>query len=149
MLSPRVLFLKQNARGLLSSSKKRVGSVASLSTRTVPSWATYAPQSLGFSATPYAVQNCVNGEWQPQEDASASVIEFPHPLNKTVPYPIFSIPDTTDVTPFVESLRQCPKTGLHNPLKNPERYVQLGEISRQVRCIHPESLNSLLYIFIV
>jgi len=28
--------------------------------------------------------------------------------------------------PFVQSLRACPKSGLHNPLKNPERYVMLS-----------------------
>ena len=28
--------------------------------------------------------------------------------------------------PFVESLRAVPKSGLHNPLKNPERCAQLA-----------------------
>jgi 1-pyrroline-5-carboxylate dehydrogenase len=101
---------------------------ASLST-SVPSWATYDPKSLGHIPTPYAVSNCVNGVWQ--QDPDSSIIEFPHPLDRDLPFPIFTIPDTTNVTPFVESLRQCPKTGLHNPLKHPERYVQFGEISRK------------------
>jgi hypothetical protein len=133
MLSARFFVVKET-RGRLSSAAQRIGSVAALSTSSsVPSWATYDPPSLGYAATPYAVQNCVSGAWQPPNDAASSVIAFPHPMNTDVPYPIFTIPDTTDVTPFVHSLRQCPKTGLHNPLKNPERYVQLGEISRQVR----------------
>ncbi|KAL0686238.1 hypothetical protein Bca4012_053086 [Brassica carinata] len=31
--------------------------------------------------------------------------------------------------PFVESLSQCPKHGLHNPFKSPERYLLYGDIS--------------------
>ena len=34
-----------------------------------------------------------------------------------------------ELAPFVESLAACPKTGLHNPIKRPERYVELGAIS--------------------
>jgi 1-pyrroline-5-carboxylate dehydrogenase len=36
------------------------------------------------------------------------------------------VPETTDFGGFVSSLRECPKSGLHNPFKNPQRYVQLG-----------------------
>ncbi|XP_020692291.1 delta-1-pyrroline-5-carboxylate dehydrogenase 12A1, mitochondrial isoform X2 [Dendrobium catenatum] len=32
-------------------------------------------------------------------------------------------------TPFVESLSKCPKHGLHNPLRAPERYLLYGDIS--------------------
>lgn len=39
-----------------------------------------------------------------------------------------------ELQPFVESLRGVPKSGVHNPLKNVERYVQFGEISRKVSC---------------
>ncbi|MGH8167274.1 MAG: aldehyde dehydrogenase family protein, partial [Woeseiaceae bacterium] len=38
------------------------------------------------------------------------------------------VPDTTEHDGLVQSLRRCPKTGLHNPLKNPERYVMLGKV---------------------
>ncbi|MBA0794430.1 hypothetical protein Gohar_018759, partial [Gossypium harknessii] len=31
--------------------------------------------------------------------------------------------------PFVESLSKCPKHGLHNPFKSPERYLLYGDIS--------------------
>ena len=30
--------------------------------------------------------------------------------------------------PFIESLAQCPKHGLHNPFKSPERYDLLGNL---------------------
>lgn len=100
-----------------------------------PSWATYDPKALGTLSEPYAVQNLVGGTWTTTTTGSAQtnskVIEIPHPLDKDA-YPIFTIPDTTDIDSFVQSLRQCPKTGLHNPLKRIERYVQYGEITRKV-----------------
>ncbi|XP_020250917.1 probable aldehyde dehydrogenase, partial [Asparagus officinalis] len=34
-----------------------------------------------------------------------------------------------EIKPFVESLSSCPKHGLHNPLRSPERYLMFGEIS--------------------
>nr|XP_011464382.1 PREDICTED: delta-1-pyrroline-5-carboxylate dehydrogenase 12A1, mitochondrial isoform X2 [Fragaria vesca subsp. vesca] len=33
------------------------------------------------------------------------------------------------IQPFVESLSNCPKHGLHNPFKSPERYLMYGDIS--------------------
>lgn len=33
---------------------------------------------------------------------------------------------------FVQSMRKCSKTGLHNPLKNKERYLMYGEVCRRV-----------------
>ena len=49
------------------------------------------------------------------------------------------IPDTqlSEIEPFVTSLKQCPKTGLHNPFKNKERYLMLSEVNRRVvECMH-------------
>ena len=49
---------------------------------------------------------------------------------KTIPDPwngeaFITIPDTQldEIQPFVDSLKAVPKSGLHNPLKNPERCV--------------------------
>lgn len=36
-----------------------------------------------------------------------------------------------ELRPFIHSLKSCPKSGLHNPLKNPERYLRLGNICAQ------------------
>lgn len=101
-----------------------------ISTR-VPEWATCDPEELGVNDTPHAVNNMVDGKW---DSNTKSRMKFPDPMNKDAP-PIFSSPDTTveEVQPFIDSLRKVPKSGMHNPLKNPERYVQYGEIARQVR----------------
>jgi 1-pyrroline-5-carboxylate dehydrogenase len=92
------------------------------------SWASLNPEDLGVNTDPYRVMNCVGGTWV----ESSSRVSIPHPLDKDAPA-IFTIPDTqiSEVQPFVESLRKVPKSGVHNPLKNPDRYVKLGDISRK------------------
>lgn len=44
------------------------------------------------------------------------------PMNGEV---FINVPDTqiSEIQPFVDSLKSVPKSGLHNPLKNPERYL--------------------------
>ncbi|XP_062170069.1 probable aldehyde dehydrogenase isoform X2 [Alnus glutinosa] len=37
--------------------------------------------------------------------------------------------DEIGIRPFIESLSKCPKHGLHNPFKEPERYLLFGDIS--------------------
>ena len=53
---------------------------------------------------------------------------LPDPLNGD---PFLLCPDTQlfEIEPFVHSLRAVPKSGLHNPLKNPDRYLLLGDIT--------------------
>ncbi len=55
------------------------------------------------------------------------------PLRDDLPDPLsggrfLDMPDTVDLEPFIDGLAGCPKTGLHNPLKNPGRYVHLGAV---------------------
>ena len=44
------------------------------------------------------------------------------------------LPDTNEAesNEFIKSMQSCPKSGLHNPFKNKERYLQLGEVNRKV-----------------
>ena len=76
---------------------------------------------------------------------------IPNPLDRDAP-PVCYVPDTAveELGPFVESLRGVPKSGVHNPLKNVERYLMFGEISRKVRveCISLCTYNiSLWFVF--
>lgn len=52
------------------------------------------------------------------------------------------VPSTqiSEIGPFVSNLRSCPKSGLHNPLKNPQRYLQYGTLSAKAAATlgHPE-----------
>lgn len=76
------------------------------------------PHSKGY--------NLVNGEWS----STATTREIIDPLKGDV---MFVQPDTQpdETEPFITSLRECPKSGLHNPFKNKERYLMLGEVCRK------------------
>lgn len=113
---------------LASAVQKRVmTSAARAMSTSVPSWATVDPAAMGTKAEPHAVLNCVGGKWT----STKSTMSIPHPLNKDAP-DIFTIPDTQadEIKPFIDSLQSVPKSGVHNPLKNPDRYLKYGEISR-------------------
>ncbi len=71
---------------------------------------------------PGIVRNLLDGHWQ---DAARFREDIPDPLRGGA---FLRVPDTVDSAPFVERLRACPKTGLHNPHKNPQRYVELGAV---------------------
>ena len=78
-----------------------------------------SPKDKGF--------NLVNGEWV----SSNSYMDLIDPLHGGN---MCKIPDTQmdEIQPFVESLEDCPKSGLHNPFFNKERYLMLGEVNRKV-----------------
>jgi len=99
----------------------------------VSAWATVNPSKLGENSEPYSVSNVVNGK----SSSAAKHMSIIHPLDKSK-HDIFTIPDTqvNELEPFIQSLRKVPKTGVHNPLKNNDRYLKLGEISRKV-CTAP------------
>jgi 1-pyrroline-5-carboxylate dehydrogenase len=74
-------------------------------------------------SSPAKVQNLVGGKWLDTERTNTIV----DPLNGE---PFMTVPDTNgkELAAFVQSAKEVPKYGVHNPLKNPERYVQWGEI---------------------
>mmetsp|Transcript_30039 Transcript_30039/g.86172 ORF Transcript_30039/g.86172 Transcript_30039/m.86172 type:complete len:542 (-) Transcript_30039:79-1704(-) len=86
----------------------------------LPEWATVDPDAM-CGAAPAVGKNLVGGQWR---DA-AKTLDVIDPLNGEV---MARVPDTTleEIGPFVDRMRSCPRTGLHNPLKNPERYNMLG-----------------------
>ena len=88
----------------------------------LPAFATVDPYRGMTAAQPGAVRNLLRGEWL---HADRVRTDLPDPLSGG---DFLQVPDTQDCAPFIESLQACPKTGLHNPFKNPERYVQLGDV---------------------
>jgi len=68
-------------------------------------------------------QNLVGGEWT----GAANYIKLPDPLTGKE---MISVPDTglDEILPFIDSIKNTPKSGLHNPYKNKERYVMLGGV---------------------
>jgi 1-pyrroline-5-carboxylate dehydrogenase len=87
----------------------------------VKSFATVDPFDGMTGTAPAQAQNLVGGQWV----STDKTMTVPDPLNGEA---FIEMPDTQDIGPFVAGLRSCPKTGLHNPLKNVERYVALGRV---------------------
>ncbi len=73
------------------------------------------------SCLPPTLGPAVGGRWQPSRESRV----LPDPLNGE---PFIAVPHTRpdELDPFVASLKAVPKSGLHNPLKNPERCPRPG-----------------------
>jgi 1-pyrroline-5-carboxylate dehydrogenase len=71
--------------------------------------------------------NLVQGKWV----GTATYNDLPDPLTGK---PLMKVPATTkeEIEPFIDSLKSVPKSGLHNPFKNKERYLMLSEVNRKV-----------------
>ncbi|EFJ40853.1 aldehyde dehydrogenase [Volvox carteri f. nagariensis] len=104
-------------------------------TRSLTGWATVDPERMSGSA-PAACLNLVGGHWLP----SGASRQLPDPLNGEH---FLQVPHTQpdEIGPFVQSLRAVPKSGLHNPLKDPQRqagggkgplYLLYGDVSFRV-----------------
>jgi 1-pyrroline-5-carboxylate dehydrogenase len=88
----------------------------------VAQFATVDPFEGMTAREPGIVCNLLAGNWTTVDSVRGDIVD---PLNGEL---FLQVPDTGDFARFVSSLRRCPKTGLHNPLKNPERYVLLGQV---------------------
>ncbi len=89
----------------------------------VLAFATLDPKTLS-GAKPTQLYNLVGGKWTLPRESS----DIPDPLNGEI---FLKMPNTRsdEIQPFLDSLASCPKSGLHNPLKNVERYRMYGDIS--------------------
>mmetsp|Transcript_2076 Transcript_2076/g.4773 ORF Transcript_2076/g.4773 Transcript_2076/m.4773 type:complete len:532 (+) Transcript_2076:1510-3105(+) len=90
------------------------------------SWATCNPLAISGS-THATVQNLVGGRWF---DSTRS-ISIPDPLNGEQ---FIKVSDTTltEAQNYRESVLKCPRSGLHNPLKNIDRYLLYGRVCTKV-----------------
>nr|CEL68323.1 TPA: aldehyde dehydrogenase, putative [Neospora caninum Liverpool] len=85
-------------------------------------------------ASPHTVRNLVNGKWS----GTRETYDVVDPLNGEV---FIKSPCTKgdELEPFIASLKAVPKSGLHNPLKNPERYVLYGQVLQKTAAmLHDE-----------
>ncbi|XP_029129243.1 probable aldehyde dehydrogenase [Cajanus cajan] len=87
------------------------------------SFATIEAEEISGSK-PAEVLNLVQGKWLGSSNCNTVV----DPLNGDSFIKVSEI-DETGIQPFVESLSSCPKHGVHNPFKAPERYLMLGDVS--------------------
>lgn len=107
----------------ISSTQQDIGDLSSV----LQKFATVNPFTLS-EKKPYRVQNKVGGTWK----GSKHYMQLVDPLNGEN---FLEVPETNEEQEFhefINSIKECPKSGLHNPFKNPERYVLYGELSRKI-----------------
>ncbi len=98
----------------------------------IPSFASIDPFD-GMTADEPGVGRClVAGSWI---ENTNFLPNLPDPVSGGA---FLNMPDTQDIEPFVESLRTCTKSGMHNPQKNPQRYVDLGRVCAKAAAILAE-----------
>ena len=98
----------------------------------VPAFATVNPFSGMTGNNPGILQNLVAGSWQ---DGDSGLLDIVDPMNGEV---FLKVPDTREHAPYIAGLRSCPKSGMHNPLKNPDRYVTLGQVCAKAAALLAE-----------
>ena len=82
------------------------------------------------------LSNFINGEWK----ATAKYEQFVDPLkgNTFLEVPLTEKHEMSDI---INLMNACPKSGLHNPLKNPDRYLLYGQVCRRVaEALHNEEV---------
>ena len=108
--------------------RSRISSRSLHATPSVNSWKSFAsidPWTLSDTST-HKVLNLVDGVWS--ESNSKHVL--PDPLTGKNFIHVSDV-QANEISSFVQSLNKCSKSGLHNPLKNPQRYLKYGDISAQ------------------
>ena len=100
-------------------------------TNKVAAFATVDPFAGMTGQAPAQAQNLVGGKWV----SDAKTMSIVDPLNGER---FLEMPDTQDVAPFIAGLKSCPKTGLHNPLKNTERHLALGKVCAKAAALMAE-----------
>ncbi len=87
----------------------------------VPSFATVDPFNGMTGEHPGTLQNLAAGRWRDVDHYH----DIPDPMNGEA---FLRVPETRDHAVFIDGLRSCTKSGVHNPFKNPQRYVDYGRI---------------------
>jgi len=117
MLSKQLLNVRSSAAMAMVNMQSRAASQHLKAFATIDA-KTLSPQNK--------MMNLVNGEWVGSN-------KYKQVIDPMTGKPMISIPDTQmdEIAPFVESLKSVPRHGLHNPLKNKERYLMLGNVCRK------------------
>ena len=71
---------------------------------------------------PGVVSKLVGGCWSSAADYRDDIVDPMTGLR------FLDVPDTDGFDAFLHGLTRCPKSGLHNPIRNPERQVALGRV---------------------
>lgn len=89
-------------------------------------WASVDPNKLSGS-NPATLYNLVGGKWV----STKKYMDIIDPMNGE-PFLRMPLTQGEELEAFVQSLKACPKSGLHNMYKKPERYNMWGAISARM-----------------
>lgn len=110
---------------MLSSALKRFNPTSSRAfSKHLKAFATVDPKTMVGNDRGF---NLVDGEWK----QTAKYNNLIDPLSGGT---LMKVPATSmeEIEPFINSMKAVPKSGLHNPFKNKERYLMLSEVNRRV-----------------
>lgn len=112
------------ARGLSRAGRRPLSAFAQR--HALPPWSTVDPFGADGSS-PLRGQNLCGGEWS----GAAASRSIPDPLTGEE---LAVVPDTSpaEAARFAAAMRAVPKTGLHNPLKEPQRYRLYGDVAARM-----------------
>ena len=92
----------------------------------IPAWKSFAtvdPWELSDTKI-HTVSNLVQGNWS----NSGKKHVLPDPMTGKIFMHVSDVQES-EISAYVSSLKECSKSGLHNPLKDPQRYLKFGDIS--------------------
>jgi len=98
----------------------------------IPEFATVDPFHGMTRDKPGVVRNLAAGEWFETPKKRDDIVD---PMNGEA---FLQVPDTESFVPFINGLKRCPKSGMHNPQKNPDRYVMLGRVCARTAALMAE-----------
>ena len=121
------------AQSAQSARAKSLGRGRACAARNVPTWATCDPEAMSRrTGGPATCANLINGTWRaPSTGETTERVVDPMAKDDVV----VVAPKTNtegEIAEVARSLASCPKSGLHNPFKAPERYLKYGEVSAKL-----------------
>ena len=82
------------------------------------------------------LSNYINGEWK-------NTAKYEEYLDPSEGHNYLKVPLTekSEISEIITGMKSCPKHGLHNPLKNVNRYIKYGDVCRRVtEALHSEEI---------
>lgn len=88
-------------------------------------FAEFNPETMSNNIS--KLSNYVNGEYR----ATLNYEEYPCPITGKT---FLQVPltDKNEMQPFKDFVNSCPRSGLHNPFKNIDRYLHYGQVCRKI-----------------
>ena len=119
-----------------AASRARAFGASARASGAVPRWATADPWKMSAACGgPALGANLVRGTWRAVGASDARATKIVDPMNASETETFVVLPSTNtkeEIDEVARSLASCPKSGLHNAFKAPERYVAYGAVAARL-----------------